>query len=78
MVAAIQRLTGGGADVSYEVTGVPGCAGTSFGCCPQGWRMYGCFYLGARTALIQMNLPFKKKSLKGIIAYRHIFLRYWS
>ncbi|ALF28217.1 butanediol dehydrogenase [Streptococcus intermedius] len=72
-VAAVQRLTGGGADVSYEVTGVPVVLGQALAAVHKAGE---CMVVSIweREASINPNeFAIQEKSLKGIIAYRHIF-----
>ena len=72
-VDAIQRLTDGGVDVSYEVTGVPVVLQQAL----QSVRKAGeCMVVSIweKEAAIDPNeLAIGEKALKGIIAYRHIF-----
>lgn len=46
VVEAIHRLTGGGADVSYELTGVPVVLGQALAAVYKAGGMYGRIYLG--------------------------------
>ena len=67
------RLTGGGADVSYEVTGVPVVLGQALAAVHKAGE---CMVVSIweREASINPNeFAIQEKSLKGIIAYRHIF-----
>ena len=73
IVEAIHRLTGGGADVSYEVTGVPVVLGQALQLFIKLGNVWSYLSGNVKLASIQMNSLSKKKSLKGIIAYRHIF-----
>ena len=73
IVEAIHRLTGGGADVSYEVTGVPVVLGQALAAVHKAGE---CMVVSIweREASINPNeFAIQEKSLKGIIAYRHIF-----
>jgi len=73
VVEAIHRLTGGGADVSYEVTGVPVVLGQALAAVHKAGE---CMVVSIweREASINPNeFAIQEKSLKGIIAYRHIF-----
>ena len=73
VVDAIHRLTGGGADVSYEVTGVPVVLGQALAAVHKAGE---CMVVSIweREASINPNeFAIQEKSLKGIIAYRHIF-----
>ena len=72
VVEAIHRLTGGGADVSYEVTGVPVVLGQALAAVHKAECMVVSIW--EREASINPNeFAIQEKSLKGIIAYRHIF-----
>ena len=73
IVEAIHRLTDGGADVSYEVTGVPVVLGQALAAVHKAGE---CMVVSIweREASINPNeFAIQEKTLKGIIAYRHIF-----
>ena len=73
VVEAIHRLTGGGADVSYEVTGVPVVLGQALAAVHKAGECM-VVSIGEREASINPNeFAVQEKSLKEIIAYRHIF-----
>ena len=66
-------MTNGGVDVSYEVTGVPVVLGQALAAVHKAGE---CMVVSIweREASINPNeFAIQKKSLKGIIAYRHIF-----
>ena len=72
-VEAIHRLTNGGVDVSYEVTGVPVVLGQALAAVHKAGE---CMVVSIweREANINPNeFAIQEKTLKGIIAYRHIF-----
>lgn len=72
-VAEIRRLTNGGADVSFEVTGVPPVLQQSI----EAIKNDGiCVIVSIweREAPIKPNeIVIKEKTVRGIIAYRHVF-----
>ena len=73
IVEAIHRLTDGGADGSYEVTGVPVVLGQALAAVHKAGE---CMVVSIweREASINPNeFAIQEKTLKGIIAYRHIF-----
>ena len=66
-------MTNGGADVSYEVTGVPVVLGQALAAVHKAGE---CMVVSIweREANINPNeFAIQEKTLKGIIAYRHIF-----
>ena len=62
IVEAIHRLTGGGADVSYEVTGVPVVLGQALAAVHKAGNVWLFLFGNVKQASIQMNSPFKKNS----------------
>ena len=78
VVAAIHRLTGGGADVSYEVTGVPVVLGQALLLFTRPGNVWWFLFGSEKPASILMNLPFKKKRSRVLSLIGIFSLRCWS
>lgn len=73
MVAAIQRMTNGGVDVSYEVTGVPVVLKQALESVHKAGECMVVSIWEQEASIHPNELAIGEKTMKGIIAYRHIF-----
>lgn len=73
IVTAIQRLTNGGADVSFEVTGVPAVLPQALGAVRKAGECMVVSIWEKEATINPNEFAIQEKTLKGIIAYRHIF-----
>lgn len=73
VVDAILRLTDGGADVSYEVTGVPVVLQQALASVRKAGECMVVSIWETEASFDPNELAIQEKSLKGIIGYRHIF-----
>ncbi|MDQ0222396.1 2,3-butanediol dehydrogenase [Streptococcus moroccensis] len=72
-VAKIQELTNGGADISFEVTGVPKVLAQSLEALKNDGECIVVSIWETEASFHPNELVIKEKTMKGIIAYRHIF-----
>lgn len=73
VVDAIKRLTNGGADVSYEVTGVPVVLKQALESVKKAGECLVVSIWEKEASIHPNELAIQEKTLKGIIAYRHVF-----
>lgn len=72
-VSAIQRLTNGGVDVAYEVTGVPVVLKQALESVHKAGECMVVSIWEQEASIHPNELAIGEKTMKGIIAYRHIF-----
>lgn len=73
VVAALHRLTNGGVDVSYEVTGVPIVLKQALESVHKAGECMIVSIWETEASIQPNELAIGEKTMKGIIAYRHIF-----
>ena len=78
VVEAIHRLTGGGADVSYEVTGVPVVLGQALAAVHKLGNVWLYLSGNVKPASIQMNSLFKKNLSKELLLTVISSLKSWN
>jgi len=72
-VKEIHRLNGGGVDVSYEATGVAEVLQQSIDVTRTGGEIIVASIWEGEAAINYNDIVIKERSMKGIIAYRHIY-----
>lgn len=71
--AEIQRLTDGGVDVSFEVTGIPKVLNQCINSSHRGGETVIVSIWESEAAISPNDLVIQEKTVKGIIAYRHVY-----
>ena len=72
-VEEIHRLNDGGVDVSYEATGIENVLQQSIDATRTGGEIIVASIWEGKAAINYNDIVIKEKSMKGIIAYRHIY-----
>ncbi|WP_158736936.1 2,3-butanediol dehydrogenase [Alteribacillus sp. YIM 98480] len=72
-VEEIKRLTNGGIDVSYEVTGIPDVLNQCINSTHNGGESVIVSIWESEASIQPNDLVIKEKTVKGIIAYRHVY-----
>lgn len=73
VVDAIREQSAGGADVSFEVTGIDQVLGNAIACVQNDGECVIVSIWEGEATITPNELVIKEKTVKGIIAYRHIF-----
>ncbi|WP_280769679.1 2,3-butanediol dehydrogenase [Salipaludibacillus daqingensis] len=72
-VEEIHRLTGGGVDVSFEVTGLPKVLNQTIHSTHTGGETVIVSIWESEASIQPNDIVIKERTIKGIIAYRHIY-----
>ncbi|MBK5502777.1 2,3-butanediol dehydrogenase [Peribacillus sp. TH14] len=72
-VEQIQKLTNGGVDVSYEVTGVPPVLSQAINSTQNGGETMIVSIFEKEASIHPQNIVLKERTINGIIGYRNVF-----
>lgn len=73
VVGKIKQLTNGGADVSFEVTGISQVLNQAIECVANDGECVIVSIWEGDATIVPNEIVIKEKTVKGIIAYRHVF-----
>ncbi|ALS23023.1 MULTISPECIES: 2,3-butanediol dehydrogenase [Paenibacillus] len=72
-IQAVHRLTNGGADICFEVTGVDRCLNDAIDCAKTDGQIIIVSIWEKQASIFPNNLVLKEREIKGVLAYRNIF-----
>ncbi|BBI51538.1 hypothetical protein HORIV_39590 [Vreelandella olivaria] len=72
-MAKIQSLSGGGVDVAFEVTGIPAVLNQALHSTHEGGEVVVVSIWEGEASFQPNDLVIKERTMKGIIAYRHVY-----
>lgn len=72
-VAKLQALSGGGVDVAFEVTGIPAVLNQALHSTHEGGETVVVSIWEGEASFHPNDLVIKERTMKGIIAYRHVY-----